>query len=84
MVEGVEWNRELCKWVSFIHYNGKVIFLGSFINKSDAILARIKAESEYYGKVIQKEYLFLLKNPFIHKKSYAQYRLKYDENGHNR
>jgi len=38
------------KWHSRILINKKEIFLGSFINKKDAMNARKKAEKQYFGK----------------------------------
>ena len=38
------------KWQAKITYNKKVIHLGTFKNKSDAINARKQAEIEYFGE----------------------------------
>jgi hypothetical protein len=44
---GVYWNKDSCKWVSQIGHNSKLVYLGRFKNKSDAINARKAAEVEY-------------------------------------
>ena len=47
---GVGWNKTMNQWQSRIQVNYDVIELGFFINKCDAIIARLKAELEYFGK----------------------------------
>ena len=46
---GVHWCNTHCYWVAQIGYNGKRIRIGTFKNKQDAILARLKAELKYFG-----------------------------------
>lgn len=44
---GVHWHKHQAKWCANITYNGKVISLGYYHNKEDAINARVKAEILY-------------------------------------
>lgn len=45
---GVQWRKDTEKWRAVIQVNGKNINLGSFVEKSDAIKARKKAEENYW------------------------------------
>jgi hypothetical protein len=47
---GVYWNKRDKRWVARINPNRKQIHLGNFINKEDAIQARIEAEKKYFGE----------------------------------
>lgn len=44
---GVTWDKERGKWYSSIRVNQKTKSLGRFVNLSDAVLVRIKAEEKY-------------------------------------
>ena len=55
---GVFWHKKQQKWHAYIRKNGKRIHLGSFILKEDAIIARLKAEKEYYGEFAPQRDLF--------------------------
>lgn len=44
---GVNWNEEKQKWVATI-YKGKRYYYGSYIDKVDAIKARLRAEKELF------------------------------------
>lgn len=44
---GVGWHKTDRRWVAFITINGKQKRLGGFVNKDDAIAARLAAEEEY-------------------------------------
>ena len=46
---GVGWSKSMSKWRSRIQVNYNVIELGFFVNKDEAIIARLQAELEYYG-----------------------------------
>lgn len=46
---GVSWDTEYNRWVAYISENGKNKKLGRFLNKIDAIKARLQAEVQYYG-----------------------------------
>lgn len=48
-VTGVHFDKSRNKWMAYITYNNRRIFLGYFNNKEDAIEARIAAEIEYFG-----------------------------------
>lgn len=45
---GVSWSKKKQRWVATIDYNGP-IYLGSFVNISDAIKCREAAEIKYHG-----------------------------------
>lgn len=47
--KGVRQNKGETRWRASIKINGRSSFLGSFVNKEDAITARSKAEIEYFG-----------------------------------
>lgn len=47
---GVTLSKDRNKWTSQIKINYKVINLGRFLKKEDAIKARLKAELKYFGK----------------------------------
>ena len=55
---GVCWDKESCKWLSYIKLNKKQMKLGRFINKDDAIRARLRAEKEYFGEFAPQRHLF--------------------------
>ena len=46
-VVGVSWDSRRNEWFSFIHHGGERIRLGLFVEKSDAINARLSAEVQY-------------------------------------
>ena len=56
-VIGVSLNKSL-KWIAYIVIDKKQTYLGSFINKDDAIKTRLKAELKYYGEYAPQQYLF--------------------------
>ena len=45
-------------WRAYITINKKNINLGEFINKEDAIRARLRAEKEYFGEFAPQRHLF--------------------------
>lgn len=47
-VTGVYWNNATNKWVASIRIDNKNVYLGQYIKKSDAVLARVSAEKKYY------------------------------------
>lgn len=55
---GVSWNSQNKKWCARICSNGKEMYLGSFINKNDAIKVRLKAEKEICGEFAPQRHLF--------------------------
>ena len=46
---GVSLDKEYQKWRSFIKIDGKMIHLGRYTQKDDAIRARLEAEFKYFG-----------------------------------
>ena len=57
-VKGVWYDKVNNKWASEIKVNYRKIFLGRFIEKEDAIIARLKAEKEYFGEFSANQDLF--------------------------
>lgn len=47
---GVWFDKQLDKWRAYIRYQGKQHSLGTFVNKEDAINARLEAEKKYFGE----------------------------------
>lgn len=57
-VAGVCFDRKRKKWVASITYNNKKIYLGRYVAKEDAIMARLTKEIELYKEFSpQREYL---------------------------
>ena len=46
---GVHWDKTHNVWIVQIGYHNKRKKIGSFVNKKDAVIARLKAELEYFG-----------------------------------
>ena len=57
-VTGVWWNKKNQNWCADIGKNRKRIFLGCFIDKNDAIKARLRAEKEHFGEFAPQQHLF--------------------------
>lgn len=57
-VTGVGYLKKNGMWRARITYNETEIFLGLFPNKDDAIIARLKAEKEYFGEFAPQQHLF--------------------------
>lgn len=55
---GVSWNKEKNKWVAFININGKMFAIGRYVDKADAIKARLQAEAQYFGEFAPQRHLF--------------------------
>ena len=53
-VPGVLFNKSKNKWEASIQINRKRIYLGTFVNKEDAIKARKEAEEKYFGEFAPK------------------------------
>ena len=57
-VSGVWQRSDTKKWQAEVKVNKKRIYLGDFVNKYDAIVARLQAEADYYGEFAPQQYLF--------------------------
>jgi hypothetical protein len=57
--KGVSWHKRSMKWTANITINGKLIHLGSFINKDEAINIRIQRAKNEFGEFINKCELIL-------------------------
>ena len=57
-VTGVTWDKKRQKWCAGLHINRKHKFLGYFINKDDAIIARLKAEQKYFKEFAPQMHLY--------------------------
>lgn len=57
-VTGVSYNKQRKLWRAYISYQGKRIELGWYSNKLDAVLARLKAEKEYYKEFAPQKHLY--------------------------
>lgn len=55
---GVVWHKHCQKWQSQIIYEKRNIYLGMFVNKTDAIKARLQAEHKYFGEFAPQKHLF--------------------------
>lgn len=55
---GVCWDKANNKWIVQIGVNNKTIYIGRFINKEDAIRARLEAEKQYFGEFAPQRHLF--------------------------
>jgi hypothetical protein len=58
-VTGVSFDKRRGKWWAFVVGNDKkVVSLGYFINKDDAIRARLQGEIKYYGEFAPQQHLY--------------------------
>ena len=55
---GVGWNKTAQKWYVTLQYKNEVMHFGSYVNKDEAIVARLKAEKEYCGEFAPQRHLF--------------------------
>lgn len=55
---GISWVERDKKWTSYLQIDHKMIHLGYYIKKEDAIKARLEAEAKYFGELAQQKYLF--------------------------
>lgn len=49
-VKGVSWMKTLNRWRAYIVIDNKQIFLGTYVDFNEAVLARRNAEKEYFGE----------------------------------
>ena len=54
-VKGVSWDNRIDKWQAYIGINNKIIRLGYYDNKKDAVKIRKQAELELFGEYNYKE-----------------------------
>lgn len=52
--KGVSWSTRDKRWLSYIRFQKKRHYLGSFTNKQDAINARKEAEKKYFKPILEK------------------------------
>lgn len=52
--KGVSWKKREKKWGAQIGFQGKRIFLGYYVDKQDAINARLEAEEKYFKPILEK------------------------------
>lgn len=57
-IKGVHWDKKLQKWYARIYINGIQMHLGYFLNRNDAIVARLLAEKDHLGDLSPQKYLF--------------------------
>lgn len=57
-ITGVSWSKQKSKWKAQIWVNYKNNGLGYYSNKNDAIIARLNAESQYFGEFAPQKHLF--------------------------
>lgn len=55
---GVAWHKAAQKWTAQITVDGKKKHLGCYLNKEDAIVARLHAESKFFGECAPQRHLF--------------------------
>lgn len=55
---GVSFDRETNKWAAYINIDKKRKRIGRFISLKDAVMARLNAESKYYGEFAPQRELF--------------------------
>lgn len=55
---GVQWHQQNQKWTAHISIDGKRTYLGSFTSKTDVIITRLQAESQYYKEFAPQRHLF--------------------------
>ena len=55
---GVGWDKDRNKWYAHIGVNNQKIRLGSFADKTDAIVTRLQAEAKYFGRFAPQRHLF--------------------------
>jgi len=57
-VTGVYWNKRKNAWDAYIAQSGKTKVVGSFLEKEDAIRARLLAEKEQFGDFAPQKHLY--------------------------
>lgn len=57
-ITGVAWDKKSCKWRAYISQNGKLLHLGLYDKKEDAIKARLDAVNKNYGEFSAQKKLY--------------------------
>lgn len=57
-VIGVTYDKRSKRWMAYINYCKKRIYLGYFNDKKDAIISRLKAEVQYFGEFAPQKHLY--------------------------
>lgn len=57
-ITGVNWRSDNLTWRAVIRYDGKKYNLGCFVDKNDAIKARLSKEKELFGNEAPQRHLF--------------------------
>ena len=57
-VIGVGYYKPGDKWRAYIEYNNQFISLGYYVDKEDAIKARLEAEQKYFGEFAPQKHLY--------------------------
>ena len=57
-ISGIGYIQKTNRWIAKIGYHYKNIHLGTFDTKEEAIVARLKAEKEYFGEFAPQKHLF--------------------------
>lgn len=68
-ITGVTWDKKKFKWKAQIKINRKQINIGLFVNKEDAVRARLQAETKYFKEFAPQQHLF------------SQYGIEYNPEG---
>lgn len=55
---GVSWGKKAQRWRAYIQHERNNMNLGYFVDKDDAIIARLKAEQKYFGEFAPQQHLF--------------------------
>lgn len=53
--KGISWHIRKRKWIAYIGYNNRIVYLGIFDDINDAISARKNAEQKYFGEYAYNE-----------------------------
>ena len=57
-VIGVSWDKNAQKWIARIKLQQHSMYLGGFVNKDDAITARLQAEAKYFREFAPQKHLY--------------------------
>lgn len=57
-ITGVSWDKTINKWIVRLQVDHARIRIGNYIDKNDAIVARLLAEKQYFGEFAPQKHLF--------------------------